>query len=270
MTKSKLALFIDSLSISFLISSIIYLWMRKIIKNANLVSFFCILIFLLSFILIFYLFLKNNEKSIFKINNEKFINSCINHLVACSMQEYSNYICKLLDCKLIENFYYKKANKLFYINLKTSLTDKDFFEIQEYIHNKFIDTTCIILYRKKEKSFDDIFELSSSQFILLNYEILKSVMFQKNIFPIENKQTNKTSFKDKLKTTLKTKTAGINRKHFKELFFSGISLLFLSLIVPFSNYYLIIGTILVSISIITLFKKNYTPNTNDNIKILIE
>lgn len=270
MTKSKLALFIDSLFISFLISSIIYLWTRRILKNANLVNFFCILIFILSFGLIFNLFLRSNKKSIFKINNNKFINSCLNYLITCSLQDYSKYLCTLLGCELIENFYYKKANKIFYINIKTSLTDKDFIEIQEFICNKFVGTTCIILYRKKEKSFDDIFELSSSKFILLDYETLKTVIIQKGIYPIENNQNIKVSFKDKLKTTLKTKTAGISRKHFKELFFSGISLLFLSLIVPFSNYYLIVGTILVTISIITLFKKNYIPTNIDNIKILTE
>lgn len=270
MTKTKLALFIDAVSISALISLINYLWLNRIIKNAILVKIFSILIFLSSFVLILILFLKHNGNTILKNKTEKHLNSCLKYLITCDSISYSNFICKLLNCQHIENFFFKKASKIFYINSKTTLTDKDFISIQDYLYKNYSNLTCVILYRKKDKSFDEVFELSSVKFILFNIDALKNIMFQKGIYPIENNYTDKVSFKDKLKTTLKTKTAGVNRKHFKELFFSGISLLFLSLIVPFSNYYLIIGTILVTISIITLFKKHYTPKNSNDLNILIE
>lgn len=269
MSKTKLALLLDSFSISIIISGLIFLWLRKFLKNAILVKFFSILIFLSCFILLFIILLKNNNKSILKNKTEKFLNNCLNYLIICNQSDYINYICKLLNCEYIENFFFKKSSKLFYINLKTTLTDSHFYYIQEFTCNKKPTETCIILYRKKDKTFDELFELSQKKYISLEYEILKKAMIQKNYFPINKDELVKSNFKTKIKNSIKTKASNISKKHFKELFFSGLSLLFLSLIIPFSNYYLVVGSILLIISIITLFKKNYHSKNDDDIDILI-
>lgn len=265
MVKSKFALFIDSFFISSSISFLIYLWLNNKIKNANLFKYFLILILILLFLLIYNLFKKQHDKKIFKNLNEKFLQNCLNELISSSNKEYINFICKLLNCKHIENFLFKFEDRILYINIKTELTASDYFLVQESLINNSLTTTKLyFIYKSKNKSFDDISSLSKFEIVLFEADILLKIMSLKNIFPITKEESKKLSFKTKLINNLKSKTNNITSKHFKEFFFSGLSLLFLSLIVPFSNYYLITGSILLIISIISLFRKNFKPNKNDS------
>ena len=95
------------------------------------------------------------------------------------------------------------------------------------------------------------------------------IMSQKNLYPIQKDTIKIIPYKTKFKNNIKTKCESVTSKHFKEFFFSGLSLLFLSLVVPFSNYYLITGTFLLIVSIISLFRKN-TDTSSNNSNFLIE
>jgi hypothetical protein len=264
MKKSKFALFVDSLFSSFSITFIIYLWLNKIYKNANLVNFISIIVLILSFTLFLIFFFKHNNKLISKSNNEKFLNKCINSLILSSNLDYKNFICKLLNCSHIENYTYKLEDKIIYINIKTELSSNDYFNMQEIIFNKSINATKLyFIYKTKNKSFDDIISISNYEIELISFEILAKLMTQKNIYPIKKESVTKHSLKNKIINNFKKQYQSITNKHFKEFFFSGLSLLFLSIIVPFSNYYLIIGTILLIISILSLFRKNIEPSSNN-------
>ncbi len=270
MKKSKVALFIDSLFLSFIISFLIYLWLNKFYKNAIFVKIISILILLSCFVLFLHLFNKHNNKLIFKNYNEIFLKNCINKLILSPSLEYENFICKLLNCSHIENYLFKLNDKFLYINIKTELSSTDYFSFQEtLIKNSIMTNQLYFIYNSKNKSFDDIVSISNFQIELIKSEILIKIMSLKNIFPLEKEQTKTTPLKRKVINNIKSKCNTITTKHFKEFFFSGISLLFLSIIVPFSNYYLISGTILLIISIISLFKKNIDSKIN-NIDFLFD
>lgn len=270
MKKTKFALFFDSLFLSVSTSFIFYIWLNKIYKNAIFVNLFSIIALVLSFILFLHLFFKHNNKLIFKNDNEKFLNNCINNLILSPNVKYSNFICELLNCSHIDNFLFKLNDKILYINIKTELTASDYFLAQESLIKNLISTNKLyFIYKSKNKSFDDIISISDYQTELFSCEILMKIMSQKNLYPIQKETIKNIPFKTKLKNNIKTKCESVTSKHFKEFFFSGISLLFLSLVVPFSNYYLITGTFLLIVSIISLFRKNTNTSSIDS-NFLIE
>jgi hypothetical protein len=152
----------------------------------------------------------------------------------------------------VEDFLFKKENDFIYINLKTPLSAKDYFLAQElFLKYKKENSNLYFIYNIKEKSFDDIFIFSSLNAKLFTSEIILKLMKKKNLFPIKMEHKKTISIKQKITNYTKLKTKNITKAHFKEFLFSGMSLLFLSLITPHSTLYLIIGTILITISIIS-------------------
>lgn len=265
MVKSKLALILDSLFVSSLITLLVFLWLRHEIKNAILLRFFLILMFLLLFVLILFLYYKFNNKKFLHSTNEKFLKNCILHLQVCGYEEYSNYLCKLFSCNKITNYFYDFQDKFLYINLKSSLNSYDFFEAQEQLLNHAnASKKLIFIYSKKEKDFDELISLSPLNISCFSNEIILKLMTKKNFYPIEKEAPPQITFKQKIKNTFLSKTQGVTKSHFKEIFFTSISLLFLSLVAPFSKYYLIMGSILLIVSIISLFKKDIPKSQDDS------
>lgn len=87
----------------------------------------------------------------------------------------------------------------------------------------------------------------------------KIVLLDKNNFYLFCKNIN-IKFENKYKNNEKIKIKDIfinffNKKHAKGFFFSGFILILTSFIIPFKNYYLIYGSILLIFSIICKFKK---------------
>lgn len=264
MIKSKLALIFDSLFISSLSTFLLFVWLHNKVKNANLFHFFLNSINLSLFILILVLFLKLHNKKLFKSNNEKQVKSSLDFLMQCDYKTYSSFLVELIGCEKITDYFYKFGSNFLYINIKTPLSSKDYFDAQElFFNNKASDSKLYFIKGMTDKSFDDISKISKLNFTILPHTTLANLMQKKNLFPIKNNEITKTSLKQKIKSTIKTKTSAITKSHFKEIFLTSISLLFLSLVVPFSNYYLITGTILLIISIISLFKKDIPTSKND-------
>ena len=258
MIKSKLALIIDSFFISSVISIISFVWLRRIIKSANLVILFLIFINLLCFIIILSLFLKSNNKRLFKDNDEKFLKNCLKFLSFSDEKTYHEFICNLIECNFVSKYFFKLKNNFLYINLRTPLNAHDYFNAQElFLNNKKAESKLYFIYNTKEKSFDDVHAFSSLDSKILSSETIIKLMCSKQIYPIERNDKISTPLKIRLKNHIKNKTTGFSKSHFKEIFFSGISLVILSLISPLSTYYLIVGSILITLSIITLFKKDY-------------
>lgn len=271
MVKSKLALIIDSIIISFTLSSISFLWLRKFLKNANLVYFFSILINLLCFILFLFLFYKSNNKKLFKNSNEKFIKDSLKFLLVCDTKTYNEFLSKLTNSKPLEKYFFKANENFLYINLKTELTSNDFFEAQElFLKNKSDENAKLFfIFNSKNKSFDELILLSNLNPVLLSSETIVKLMKQKNFYPITAETKPKKTLKQKVNLLIKSKTKGVTKSHFKEIFFSGLSLLFISFVIPFSNYYLVIGSILLLVSIVSLFRKD-TVQENNNTDFLFK
>lgn len=265
MVKTKLALIFDSLFISFLISLTATVWIKRLIKNANLFYFFLILILLLSFIIIFILLLKRNDKKLFKNNHEKFLKDSLQFLIISNNNFYNNFLSSLIKCTHVQNFLFQKGNDFLYINLKTPLSAQDYFQAQElFLEHKKESSNLYFIYNIKDKSFDDVFIFSSLNAKLFASDIILKLMKEKNYFPVIKEEKQKLGFKKKLLNYAKSKSSSITKSHFKEFLFSGLSLVVLSLIAPFSTLYLIIGTILISLSIISIFKKDIIPKETDS------
>lgn len=258
MFRSKFALIIDSLFISFIISIVSSLWIRRIIKNANLFYFCLIIINIVCFVVILSLFLKSNNKKLLKDNDEKFLKNCLKFLSFSDDKTYHEFLCNLLGCTFISKYFFKLNNNFLYINLRTNMDSHDYFNAQElFLKHKTNNSPLYFIYNVKDKSFDDIQLFSSLDSKVLSSDTIIKLMCIKQIFPIEKNNKVSTPLKQRLKNHIRSKSSGFTKSHFKEFFFSGISLVLLSLISPLSTYYLIVGSILVLLSIITLFKKDY-------------
>lgn len=264
MIKSKFALIIDSLFISALISILSFMWLRKIIKNAILVRIFQILTLVFCFILILYFLIKSNKRKLFSNSNKKFVDFCYYYLIASNDTFYIEFIHKLFNAKHIEDYLFKIDDKIFYINIKFKLTDKTFFFIQELLFkNKLNETQIQIIHREKDVSFDNLLSYSQLKINTISSDIILETMNKNNIYPIEKSEQKTLKLHQKIKAKFKKQFNTISKHHFKEIFFSALSLLFISFISPFSNYYLIIGSILLIISIIVLFKRDYNSNKSE-------
>ena len=87
-------------------------------------------------------------------------------------------------------------------------------------------------------------------------------MEQKSFYPITS-DNPKAKNKKQLLLKYKNKITNLSKKDFKNLFITGLSLLFISLITPYSFLYLLIGSVLLILSIISLLKKNIsTPDSS--------
>lgn len=266
MNKTKISLIIDSLIISFLISLIISFWAKKYIKSAKFGYFFLILINILLFIAILISLFKSHNKNLFKKNNESFLKKSLTSLIMIDEKNYHTFICNLFNCIKIDQYFFKVDNYFLHINLKANLSPENYFYAQElFLKYKNDDSKLIFIYQKKEKSFDDLISFSNLNFEIISSDCIIKLMDHKKIFPVNKDEIRQVSIKYKIKKYIKTKTSGFQKSHFKQILFSGLSLLFLSLITPFSNYYLLIGTILICLSIIALFKKDYKISKDENI-----
>lgn len=220
---------------------------------------------LISFIVVLFLFLKSNNKKLFKSNNEKFLKNCIKFLSLSDEKFYHEFLCNLIKCEFISKYFFKLNNEFLYINLRTPMNSHDYFTAQElFLKHKNEDSKLYFIYNIKDKTFDDIQLFSGLNSSSLSSESIIKLMCLKQIFPIEKQTKLSKPFKENLKNIIKSKSSGFNKSHFKEIFFTGISLVFLSLISPLSTYYLIIGSVLITLSIITLFKKDYKPKETES------
>lgn len=263
MSKSKLALLIDNLFCSIFIFAIIFVWVRRITKNAILSLIFSISISLTAFIVILYHSLKKHSQQNTNISNKKFIDECINFLVYTPKNTYINYIENLFSATHVNSYTFKTKTFYLYINLKHESTDIDFQNLVEIINKDNTENFKIFLITKStSKSFEDLVQNSPYKLTPIPISSLKKLMEQKKFYPITS-DNPKAKNKKQLLLKYKNKITNLSRKDFKNLFITGLSLLFISLITPYSFLYLLIGSVLLILSIISLLKKNIsTPDSS--------
>ena len=271
MVKTKLAILLDSILITLAGFFIFFVWINSLTENANLSLFFSIMISAFTFCIIFYLFRKNTLRVKIKNSSLKFITDCINYLTYSSINEYVNFLTKLLNCKHIDNFIFKIKNIFVYINLKYEVSDKDFQSCMDIIHNqKTNNSTVYFLTKSNSKSFENIIQNSQYSNTLLNIESLIKIMDQKKLYPIKQttyEHKNKMSSLSEIKKRFYNQFKNLSRKQFIHIFLTGISLLFISLITPFPVLYIIFGSLFLLLSIICIFKKNQNNTSSSEIFI---
>lgn len=266
MKKTKIAILFDSLFISILFSFLLFLWIRKYTKNAFFSYFVCILILILVFICIFLHFIKKYNLSKINSKQAKQIDFIINQTTYLSENEYIDFFENLLKAKHISGYIFFCKNLYFYINTKTDLDANDFHTANNfYLKSNKKNNLCFI----GNGTTNDFTKLNSSSpnpytFFQTN-ELIPLIAESKTL--VVNTIT-KPKYKDKIKSKL---PVILSRKNFKNYFISGVSLVTFSIFIPYSFYYLFVGSLLILISIITLFFKNYEPqNTKRSLKDIIK
>ena len=263
MIKSKLAIIIDSFFISLAIMLIIFLWLNRFIKNAILSVFFSIIISILAFIVVFKIFKKRQHLNISSNSNSKYIQNCMLYLQILDDESYIKFFERLLCATHISNFLFKVNNSYVYINIKYRVYDRDFITINNTL--SCLSTTNMNIYfitQFYDESFQNLLKILPLEINTVSPNILTKIMEQKNIFPIPKEEKQKTSFKIQAKNYVSKKVI-LSKKQFKHLFFSGLSLLFFSLFIPYSFLYLLTGSIMLIFSIFCLFKKNENISNSD-------
>lgn len=265
MIKSKLAITIDTISITTIIAIIIFVWLNKFIKNAILSLFVCNFAFILLFVALYRHFIKKYNLSKLKLKDEKLAKNCFGFLEYCSNIDFQNYIKHLLNCTPCSNHIFENDNYIFYINLKTPLTKNDFFIAHNHFLNSQKSKNLIFISSSQTEDFNQALTNCPTKYYTFNQVDLFKLMKEKNLFPLQ--ENIKTNNKPKLKNIKNLLSKNITKNRFKEFFFSGLGLIFISFVIPFTLYYLIFGTLLLSLSIISLFNKSQTITTENSFSL---
>ena len=264
MIKTKLAIAIDALLISISLTFLIYAWLKRYIKNAFFIYFVCIFAFILLLIAIFKHFSKKYNLDKIRFKDIQIAENSFNFLKYCSLQNYNNFFENLLNSTHKTDNIFETESHIFYINLKTITTDLDFKIANDYFCNQPKSKTLIFITDTTSTEFDILLANSPARFYSYSKPELFELMKDKNIFPINHKIPSKLK-------TFKLPNLTISRARFKELFFSGFSLVIIAMIIPYTFYYLLIGSLLLILSVISLFNKTPTiTHEKQNLKNLIK
>lgn len=255
--KSKIAIFFDTLFICFIIFVIIYFWLMKLIKNAFLSLFCSISLSILIFFFVFKFSIKKFKLNKISIQDQKFARKCFEKLRYLDSTSSNKFYETLLDISHINGNIFNGTKSVFYISTKHILTDLDFMTAYDYYLTNKINSELSFISSEVSESFTKLVQNSPIKINMFSETDLFLIMKEKNLYPEAKSETQNNPKKFSIaKTKL---TSSITRTHFKEFFFSGLSLIFISVVIPFSTYYLIFGSILLLLSLISLFIKNKTP-----------
>lgn len=268
MTKTKLSTMFDSFFISTTLSFILYLWINRYLKNAKISLFICIIAYILMF---FTIFKKENSKynlNKLKFQDQKLANLQLSFLIYSSDKINNDYFCKLLNCTHITNNIFENKQTYFYINLKTELNDFDFHFANNFYETTLKSKSLVFIYNKINDSFKNLILNAPTKFEIFDFNNLFLFMKEKQLYP--SSINIKNSRLKKLKLFKEKTLSSLTKKHFFKFFFSGISLLFISIFIPFSFYYMIFGTILLIFAIACLFCKHSPLKNNSSLKNFID
>jgi len=252
MIKSKLAITIDSVFISLLCSFILYAWINRYLKNAFLSFFICNIALVLLFFIFFKYFIKKHNLENLKEKDLSLAKKCFHHLKYCPDNESITFFEKLLNSKNKTTNIYENHNQIFYINIKQPLCENDFLTANEYKLSSPKNKNLFFISIAETEDFKNTLSSSPITYTLYNQTELFELMKIKNYFPINSFSKDKFSKFKLLKTKLKQ---SLSKQNFKHFLFSGLSLIAISLFLPFMFYYLIIGTILIFLSLVCLLSK---------------
>lgn len=262
MSKFKFINIIDAIFLTIATLLIIFAWLQYFLKNIVLSLLLSLIISIAIIMLVRFFYNKkykakqnaltfNKELTSFKLaiqtmSNTKLI-SLIKKLVppSCttSTKKGDIYFTKNGISNII-TFYYS-----------AELTDTKLLDI---LKNKSAENITIFCssYTKEAKFISSAFK--DRKITLINLEQLFEIFNQKNI-KINTTNIDLTTNKVSLKEILK---ASISKEKSKGYFISGLILLFTSIIIPYKVYYVVISTILISLSLICRLRPHVKVKTN--------
>lgn len=267
MIKSKLAIFFDTLFLCLVVDVIIFVWINKLTKNAFFSILICNIISILLFYFIFLHFLKKHKLAKIKNSDIKKLEIILTNLAFSTNKKYNNFFERLLNAKHIDGYIFANEKSYFYINTKTALDATDFLIANNYYKSTKSNIPLCFIGSNFSESFNNMVNSSPTKYLCFKSSDLLSVIKNSNTLN-DYYVSNNTSLKLKIKSKI---PLILSRKNFKSYFFSGLSLITFSLFIPYSIYYLVIGTLLLILSLLTLFsKKQIQNNSNTSLSDLIK
>ncbi len=269
MTKSRLSIFFDTFLISTIICFLVYIWINRYLKNAFFSFFICIFAYILMFFIIFKnLTNKFNKSKLSKLDMD-LSNKYFQFLTYSKSDHVIKYFENLLNAKYLKDNLFYNDKFYFYINIKTNLTPYDFHIANEFYLNSNKTLPLLFIGKSTTDEFTSLNNNSPNPYNVLLQDSIFLLMKKLNNYPVN--VTIKNYKFDKLKKFKDNAIKSFSKKHFFKFLFSGLSLITISIFIPFSLYYLFSGTLLLIFSIICLFSKNSNNNqTNIDISSLIK
>ncbi len=259
MYKTKLAIIIDSIFISIIFFIISFIWINKYIKNAILSFIVSNIIAILWFIVIFKFSLKRHNLKNLKNKDLKLAEKCLNKLKFYDDNSTIKFFEKLLNSTNVSSNIYTNKNLYFYVQVKKPLCEDDFFIANNYFISTKNQLPLCFIGCNVSNEFSTLIENSPITYEVYNSSDLYLLMKESNTFPDEIQEEQQITKKTYLKKFKNKFLSSITKNHFKDFFISGLSLIVLSIFIPYSLYYSIFGSILLILSIVSLFNKNKAP-----------
>lgn len=256
MIKSKTAIFLDTLFICVILDLTIFVWVNKLLKNAILCVFILNIISILLFCLIFLRFLKKHNLLKIKNSEVKKLDNILNDLAFLPDKNYSSFFENLLNVKHIDGYIFVNTKAYFYINTKTTLDATDFLYSNNYYKSLNTNKPLCFIGTDFNDKFNNLISSSPTKYLCFKSSELLPILKDTNLLNNYTPENN-TNLKLKIKSKI---PLILSRKNFKNYFFSGLSLITFSLFIPYSIYYLLIGTFLLILSLATLFSKKQINN----------
>lgn len=253
MEKSKLAKFLDNISICFLIFVFQFLILKKYIKN-NLI---CLTIAIIFSCVILSIMVKHQNKKYEKLGlkkqEQKQIEKFIFNLKSMSIQKQNTYIKKLFenDYLFFKNQFHILKNQVAILNkiTKNKADEEDLFFIlsnQEFLEkNNICEVAILCSSVQNEFQFD--FEKSLNfELFFLTPELLFKIAKDKNLLISCEEKTQNHHKKIKISSLFCQNKA-------KNMFRVSILLFIFSLIIPFSKHYVYVGIFTLTLSLVLFF-----------------
>ena len=265
MIKNKFAIIIDCLCLSFITFIINFCWLNKFLKSnifSLLISIFFFFIFFLILLIVF--FNKNN----LQINNHKeqiTFKKCKEILTYNDEKSNIELLEKITSTKYFKDNLYLNDNAYFYIKTVGSLNSYDFFIANNFYKSSRQLLPLIFICNEKNEEFSAILNNSPIKYDVFLLENLFFIMKNKNIIPKDFNINNNKNKKNKVKNIKEKFKLVLKNIKFRDCFFSGISLVIISAFIPYSLYYLIVGTLLLFLAFAHIFFKA-NINNNDTVK----
>lgn len=240
MTRSKFALFIDNLSIMFVLTLLSFIFLRSIFINKIL----CLILSILIGFLVLKIIIKfqNRYYNKLSIKNEEIKNIEKTNIYLRKMQDDTLYelFCKALTPyapQKNDNAILLNNNIVFYIFLnKDQLSPQDIFEAYK---KSFINTNL--------KEIVIVCNTLSKEAIqtLNNFRDIKITLFAKTeTYSFLKKANCLPEFKEENQLKKRKNIFNFQKKQYKHFIKCGILLYISSLFIPYTNYYLITASIL--------------------------
>lgn len=262
MSRFKFINIVDLLFISILIFLIIFAWIQFFLKNIIL-SIFVSIILALSFIIILrYFALKKNKLNIAK---KQYTNDLSRFKLAIQTMSLSNIariIKKIIPTKYAPHIikgdiFFTRDNIL---NLFTFYYDDLLTEpkLLQLIKTKQCEHLTIFCIDHSQEILATSKSFKNKTITLVNLEQLYNIFTSHNI-DIDMSNIDISNPKISMRNILKN---SISRNKSKGYFISGLILLLTSLIVPFKLYYVIISSVLLTLSLICRFHRTQKTPTS--------